>query len=89
MSTQSKLVKSLVWGGGIIGLGVLLLEYTVPTEESLRKNMSKDLQRQVERLEHGDALKNESARLMAVIKENAQSDRPVWDVRGLSDIQRK
>ncbi|ORZ34242.1 hypothetical protein BCR44DRAFT_41152, partial [Catenaria anguillulae PL171] len=89
MSTSQKVVKSIVWGGGLIGLGVLLLKYTVPSEDDLRKAMSPDLQRQARHMEQSEAARNEKARLLAAIRENAQSDRPVWDVRGLNDLGKK
>ncbi|KAI9220631.1 CBP4-domain-containing protein [Blastocladiella britannica] len=80
-STTNKIVQSVVWGGGLIGLGVLLLKYTVPTEESLRKDLSPELQRKALDFE-SDARRAETARILAIIKQNAESDRPVWDVRG-------
>jgi hypothetical protein len=127
MSALQKVVKSVVWGGGIIGLGVLLLEYTVPSPEQLEKvnslhlsfllptkihglqpqqginylggfivinrkklivplirawigspgsqKLSPNLQRDVH---SANAQQSETSKLYQVIRENAQSDRPIW-----------
>ncbi|KNE62555.1 hypothetical protein AMAG_18881 [Allomyces macrogynus ATCC 38327] len=90
MSGPSKLVKSLVWSTGIIGLGVLLMKYTVPTESQLRDSMSPELKRAAQNAERdGSANADANARILEIIKENAKSDRPVWDVRGFEKLDKK
>jgi cell division protein FtsB len=70
------LKQTLIWGGGIIGLGVVLFKFTVPTEEELLAKMSPEMRAQVER--NRELRQEEQRMLMAIVQKTAKSDEPVW-----------
>jgi hypothetical protein len=70
------LKQTLIWGGGIIGLGVLLFKFTVPTEEELLQRMSPEIRARVER--NRELRQEEQKMLMEIVKKTAKSDQPVW-----------
>lgn len=75
------LKHTLVWGGGIIGLGVVLFKYTVPTDEELFARMSPEIRAQVEAQR---ALRQrEQQELMELVKRTSASNEPVWKTGGL------
>ncbi|GMM30933.1 Cbp4 protein [Martiniozyma asiatica (nom. inval.)] len=78
MSTPMlKMLKStIIYGGGIIGLGVVLFKYTVPTEEELLARMSPEVRAKVERER---ALRQlEQQRLMEIVQITSKSNEPIW-----------
>lgn len=67
---------SIIYGGGIVGLGVLLFKLTVPTEEQLLQEMTPERRAHVER---NRAIRQEEQRLvMEIARETANSNEPVW-----------
>lgn len=70
------LKQTAIWGGGIIGLGVFLFKFTVPTEEELLQKMSPEIRAQVER--NRELRQQEQAMLMEIVKKTADSDQPIW-----------
>ena len=74
--TMMMLKQTLIWGGGIIGLGVVLFKFTVPTEEELLAKMSPEMRAQVER--NRELRQEEQRMLMAIVQKTAKSDEPVW-----------
>ncbi|KAJ3190092.1 hypothetical protein HDU85_000383 [Gaertneriomyces sp. JEL0708] len=71
------IVKSVVYSTGIIGGGWLLLKATVPSNEEMKKILE----------ENGRVPSDMSAeqrrmkKFAAMLKENAESDRPIWDIK--------
>lgn len=74
--TAVMLKHSLIWGGGIIGLGVVLFKFTVPTEEELLNKMSPEIRAQVER--NRELRQQEQKMLMEIVKGTAASNEPIW-----------
>ena len=74
--TMLMLKQTAIWGGGIIGLGVFLFKFTVPTEEELLQKMSPEIRAQVER--NRELRQQEQAMLMDIVKKTADSDQPIW-----------
>lgn len=74
--TMLMLKHSLIWGGGIIGLGVLLFKFTVPTDEQLLQKMSPEIRAQVEK--NRELRQREQELLMEIVKKSAKSDEPIW-----------
>lgn len=70
------LKQTAIWGGGIVGLGVFLFKFTVPTEEELLQKMSPEIRAQVER--NRELRQQEQAMLMEIVKKTADSDQPIW-----------
>lgn len=67
-----------VWvtGGAIIGTGLLLFKYTVPTDEQLIARFSPEIRADYER---NKALRQrEQQELMKIVQETAKSDDPIW-----------
>lgn len=63
-------------GGAIIGTGVLLYTYTVPTDEQLVAAFSPEIRANYER---NRALRQrEQEELMKIVQETAQSNEPIW-----------
>ncbi|KAI9101126.1 hypothetical protein DFS34DRAFT_613251 [Phlyctochytrium arcticum] len=85
MSYLTFALKSIFYGGTIIGVGALLLKTTVPSTEDMRKkleetgraNPNRDLTEEQKKMQI----------LYKVLKENAASNRPAWDVRGLEELE--
>lgn len=74
--TMLMLKHTVIWGGGIVGLGVLLFKFTVPTEEELLQKMSPEIRAQVER--NRELRQEEQRLLMEIAKKSAKSDEPIW-----------
>ncbi|KAJ3141190.1 hypothetical protein HDU90_007216 [Geranomyces variabilis] len=74
------IVKSTVYGGGIIGVGYVLMKTLVPSDEEMQKRL-----KEAGRVPSPEADERMAA-LYRVLEENARSDRPVWDVRGLDGV---
>ncbi|KGK35366.1 hypothetical protein JL09_g5483 [Pichia kudriavzevii] len=73
---KTMLRASIIYGGGIVGLGVLLFKFTVPTEEQLLQEMTPERRAHVER---NRAIRQEEQRLvMEIARETANSNEPVW-----------
>lgn len=70
------LKHTAIWGGGIIGLGVLLFNFTVPTEEELLARMSPEIRAQVE--QNRELRQQEQQMVMEIAKKTAASDKPIW-----------
>ncbi|KAI8921134.1 hypothetical protein DFJ77DRAFT_448732 [Powellomyces hirtus] len=78
------IVKSTIYGGGIMGVGYLLHQATVPSDEEMTMRL-KEAGRttNVEITEE----RRRIAEFYKILQENAQSDRPIWDVRGVEPMQ--
>lgn len=70
------LKQTLIWGGGIIGLGVFLFKFTVPTDEELLSRMSPEIRAQVEK--NRELRQQEQQMVMEIAKKTAASDKPIW-----------
>lgn len=78
MSSPNMLMlkHTLIWGGGIIGLGALLFKFTVPTEEELLSKMSPEIRAQVEK--NRELRQQEQKMVMEIAQKTAKSDEPIW-----------
>ena len=67
-----------VWaaGGAIVGAGVLLFEYTVPTKEQLIEQLSPELREQYER--ERELRQAEQRELMKIVQQTMKSNDPIW-----------
>lgn len=74
--TRIMLKQTLIWGGGIIGLGVFLFKFTVPTDEELLSRMSPEIRAQVEK--NRELRQQEQQMVMEIAKKTAASDKPIW-----------
>ncbi|KAJ3150026.1 hypothetical protein HDU86_006750 [Geranomyces michiganensis] len=74
------IVKSTVYGGGIIGVGYVLMRTLVPSDEEMQQRLKES-----GRTPTPEAHRAKAA-LMRALEENARSDRPIWDVRGLDGV---
>lgn len=70
------LKHTIIWGGGIVGLGVVLFKFTVPTEEELLQKMSPEIRAQVEK--NRELRQEEQRILMEIAQKSAKSDQPIW-----------
>lgn len=70
------LKHTLIWGGGIIGLGVLLFKFTVPTDEELLSKMSPEIRAQVEK--NRELRQQEQRMVMEIAQKTAKSGQPIW-----------
>ncbi|CCK71682.1 Cbp4p KNAG_0H02670 [Huiozyma naganishii CBS 8797] len=69
-------LRVYVWGGAIIGSGVLLFKYSTPSDEKLIESFSPEVRR---RYEEGRQLRQEEQRqLMKIVRETANSSDPIW-----------
>ncbi|VEU22411.1 DEKNAAC103361 [Brettanomyces naardenensis] len=74
--SKSQWIRSLAWGGGIVGLGYVLFKFTTPTPEQLLAKMSPELRADVEK---NRALRmKEQEELIKVVKETSKSNDPIW-----------
>ncbi|OBA23674.1 CBP4-domain-containing protein [Metschnikowia bicuspidata var. bicuspidata NRRL YB-4993] len=67
-----------MWGAGIsiVGTGVLLFKYTVPTDEELIARFSPEIRAEYER---NKALRQkEQEELMKIVQETSKSNDPIW-----------
>ncbi|AET40425.1 Cbp4p Ecym_6017 [Eremothecium cymbalariae DBVPG len=69
-------LKVYAYGGCIIGTGVLLFNYTTPTDEDIINALSPELRLQYER-ERG-LRRAEQQNLMQIAKETSASSNPIW-----------
>lgn len=74
--TMMMIKHSVIWGGGIIGLGVLLFKFTVPTDEELLSRMSPEIRAQVEK--NRELRQREQELLMEIVKKSSKSNEPIW-----------
>lgn len=65
-----------VTGAAIIGTGVLLYKYTVPTDEELIARFSPEIRADYER--NRKLRQQEQQELMKIVKETYKSNDPVW-----------
>lgn len=71
-----KWAKMFAAGGSIVGTGVLLFKYTVPTDEELIARFSPEIRAEYER---GKALRQkEQEELMKIARETSKSNDPIW-----------
>lgn len=76
MSNFYRWVRVWSWGIGIVGTGVLLYTYTVPTEEELIARFSPEVRANYEK---NKALRQkEQEELMKIARETANSNDPIW-----------
>lgn len=76
MSSWYKWVRVWGWGSGIVGTGVLLYKFTVPTDEELIARFSPEVRANYER---NKALRQkEQEELMKIARETAKSNDPIW-----------
>jgi len=68
----------VIFSVGIIAVGYGLMKLTTPTEDQLYKKLSPELQKKYKIAKDNRLEKDVETEKM--IKENALSDRPVWDV---------
>ncbi|AOA64170.1 Cytochrome bc1 complex assembly factor [Komagataella phaffii CBS 7435] len=68
--------KSLIYGGGIIGTGVLLYKFTTPTEEQLIARLSPELRQEYE--QNKSLRRKEQEELMKIVRETSKSNDPIW-----------
>ncbi|QPG74793.1 hypothetical protein FOA43_002127 [Brettanomyces nanus] len=80
--TKTLLKKSLIWGGGIIGLGVVLFKFTTPSPEQMLAQMSPELRADVEK--NRELRMKEQEELIKVVKRTSASNDPIWKT---GDIQ--
>lgn len=74
--TWSKVAKMAIYGGGIIGTGVLLFKYTVPTDEQLIAAFSPEVRANYEK--NRAFRQKEQEELMKIARETASSNDPIW-----------
>ncbi|KAJ3380994.1 hypothetical protein HDU92_005658 [Lobulomyces angularis] len=68
------IVKSTIYGGGIVGVGYMLLKTTVPSESEMRSTLN---------LPKNQTLTEEQKKnklIMEKIFQSTKSDKPVWDL---------
>lgn len=70
------LKHTLIYGGGIIGLGVVLFKYTVPTDEELLAKMSPEIRAKVE--SQRELRQQEQKKLMEIVQRTSKSNDPIW-----------
>lgn len=76
MSSWYKWVRVWGWGSGIVGTGVLLYNFTVPTDEELIAKFSPEVRANYEK---NKALRQkEQEELMKIARETATSNDPIW-----------
>ncbi|GAB5591975.1 hypothetical protein Unana1_06875 [Umbelopsis nana] len=76
---MSKAVKAVIWATAIIGTGYGLMRFTVPNDAQMRERLTPELLREADKIREGNADKKQA--LADVIREAANSDKPVWDDR--------
>ncbi|GEQ69332.1 hypothetical protein JCM33374_g3003 [Metschnikowia sp. JCM 33374] len=82
-----KWVRMLTAGGSIVGTGVLLFKYTVPTDEELIARFSPEIRAEYER---SKALRQkEQQELMKIAQETAKSNDPIWKTGKIGSLLRK
>lgn len=69
-------MRAFGWGAGIIATGVLLFNYTVPTEEQLVAQFSPEIRAEYERNRH--LRQREQMEVMQIARQTAASDQPIW-----------
>ncbi|KAI9145238.1 hypothetical protein BKA69DRAFT_1121646 [Paraphysoderma sedebokerense] len=79
---MSQLFKGLLAGTVIMAVGYGLMVYTVPTESALKEKIPPHLLNAS--AESINESKEKNRMLMKTIFENANSDRPIWDVKPTS-----
>lgn len=68
--------RVFLYGGSIIGSGVLLYKYTTPTDEELIARFSPEIRAEYEQ---GRLLRQkEQAELMKIVKQTSLSNDPIW-----------
>ncbi|CDK24954.1 unnamed protein product [Kuraishia capsulata CBS 1993] len=68
--------KFILYGGGIVGSGVLLYKFTTPTEEQLIARLSPELRAEYEN--NRQFRQQEQQELMKIVQETAASSEPIW-----------
>ncbi|RKP07795.1 hypothetical protein THASP1DRAFT_30394 [Thamnocephalis sphaerospora] len=73
-----RFTKGLIVSGAIIGVGVLLHRYTVPSEEAFIKSLPEEVRERLSAQQ--DEQRRRKQALMDHLAKNAASDRPAWEV---------
>ncbi|KAI7880907.1 hypothetical protein K492DRAFT_207184 [Lichtheimia hyalospora FSU 10163] len=73
---MDKVVKAIVWSGGIIGCGYVLMKTTVPTEQDMINRLPENLQREAKERQRTSNERQQA--IMDYLKEAAESDKPAW-----------
>lgn len=76
MSSWYKWVRVWGWGSGIVGTGVLLYNFTVPTDEELIAKFSPEVRANYEK--NKELRQKEQEELMKIARETAKSNDPIW-----------
>ncbi|KAJ1678029.1 assembly factor cbp4 [Spiromyces aspiralis] len=72
-------VRAFVYSASVIGVGYVLLQTIVPNEEQILNSLSPQLK--IEYLRNKQKRIEDERRMLETIKENAHSDRPIWQIQ--------
>ncbi|CAO3671744.1 unnamed protein product [Rhizopus stolonifer] len=70
-------LKVIVYMTAIISTGYGLMKYTVPDEEQLKKRLDPALRKEYDEIRAANREKGQQ--MMDLIREAAESEKPVWD----------
>lgn len=68
--------RFIIYGGGIIGTGVLLFKFTTPTDEQLIARLSPELK--LDYLKNRELRRKEQEELIKLVKKTSASNDPIW-----------
>lgn len=71
-----RIAKGSVYGGAVIGLGVVLFKYTTPTDEELVAKLSPELRADYE--QNRELRQREQQELMKIVRKTSASNDPIW-----------
>ncbi|KAG0745811.1 hypothetical protein G6F57_006950 [Rhizopus arrhizus] len=71
-------LKVIVYMTAILGTGYGLMKYTVPDEEQIKKRLDPALRKEYDQIKAANREKGQ--KMMDLIREAAESDRPAWEV---------
>ncbi|RUS23053.1 hypothetical protein BC937DRAFT_93008 [Endogone sp. FLAS-F59071] len=74
---MGRMIKAVIMGTGIVGLGYALMKLTVPNDQQFIEKLPPQFQREARQKLEESAKKNEA--LVELIKSSAESSKPVYE----------
>ncbi|KAI8884491.1 hypothetical protein K501DRAFT_217583 [Backusella circina FSU 941] len=71
-------LKVFIYATSILTTGYALMKYTVPDEETMKKRLDPALRQEYDQMKAANREKGQQ--MMDIIREAAESDKPVWQI---------
>ncbi|KAJ1952524.1 assembly factor cbp4 [Dispira parvispora] len=87
MAQHFNWTKAFVYSVGLVGSGYLIMRTTTPTEEQIYQRLSPELKKRADEFRKEQPVKQHQ--LVELLKQNMESDKPVWEAQPLKTDQQE